>query len=311
MDRPIPGRENPVMSPGRILWHVRRDLGRGWQATYHHYRTLPRISQWSRALPDGTRGTVPVHVLTGRNDWRLAAWMLASWFHFTGRAWPVVFHDDGTLPAEGRGVLQRLFPTMRLIARAEADAALAPVLRDLPFCADYRQRHPLALKVFDIPHFAESDRFFVFDSDLLFFKPPGELLAWAKGDTDGCWFNEDVREGSLLTAAEARTTLGIECWSRVNSGLCLLRREAIDLKLCDRALERTSILRGHIWRVEQTLLMLCAAQYGTGGLLPPSYEVSLGRKSSPDAVARHYVGAVRDRFYAEGLRRLAPVLLRK
>jgi len=54
--------------------------------------------------------------------------------------------------------------------------------------------------------------------------------------------------------------------------------------------------------------MLCAARHGKGGLLPRKYEVSLGKDAAPDAVSRHYVGAVRDRFYAEGLERLNTVL---
>jgi hypothetical protein len=83
----------------------------------------------------------------------------------------------------------------------------------------------------------------------------------------------------------------------------------VDFDFCDQALATTSILRGQIWRVEQTLFALCASRHGKGGLLPETYEVSLKRRGSPDAIARHYVGAVRDRFYAEGLKRLREQLL--
>jgi hypothetical protein len=134
---------------------------------------------------------------------------------------------------------------------------------------------------------------------------------WAASDLDECWFNQDVQEGSLITAAEARTELGVKIWPRVNSGLCLLTKSAMDLDLCDRTLAQTSILSGHVWRIEQTLLMLCAARHGKGGLLPAKYEVSLGKNAALDAVSRHYVGAVRDRFYAEGLPRLSAILFPK
>ena len=50
--------------------------------------------------------------------------------------------------------------------------------------------------------------------------------------------------------------------------------------------------------------MLCAAKFGKGGLLSKQYEVSLGKNAAEDAVCRHYVGAGRDRFYAEGIKRL-------
>src|SRR4029078_10838206 len=150
------------------------------------------------------------------------------------------------------------FPTARIIDRQEADAKIQPLLHPFPFCADYRRQHPLALKVFDIPHFAAGERFMIFDSDLLFFNHPREIMTWVRSGADDCRFNEDVKEGALLTGAEARSKLGGDIWPRVNSGLCLLTKNAIDFDLCDRALAQTSILSGHVWRIEQTLLMLCA-----------------------------------------------------
>jgi len=297
-----------MISPGRLWWILRRDMKRGWKASRHYYKTLPRIKKWSWPFWNEAPQSTPVHILTGRDDWMLSAWMLASWFTVTEHSWPIVIHDDGTLPDEGRASLQKLFPSARIISRREADEAMGAMMQSFPFCADYRKAHPLALKIFDIPHFAKNERFMIFDSDLLFFNHPREILDWAGSTADECWFNEDVQEGSLLTAAEAKAELGVKIWPRVNSGLCLLMKSAIDFDLCDRALAQTSILRGHVWRIEQTLFMLCAARHGKGGLLPRKYEVSLGKDAAPDAVSRHYVGAVRDRFYAEGLERLNTVL---
>ena len=71
-------------------------------------RTEPGIKHWR-----GPSGNAPyeiaVHLLTGANDWRLAAWMLASWFHHSKSAWRVVIHDDGTLPEPAAETLRRLF----------------------------------------------------------------------------------------------------------------------------------------------------------------------------------------------------------
>jgi hypothetical protein len=298
-----------VISPGRLWWLLRRDVKRGWDAAYHDYKTLPRIEEWAWPFWNEPSQTIPVHVLTGRNDWRLAAWMLASWFQFSEHAWPIVIHDDGTLPDDARATLGGMFENARFISRREADEKVARTLLAYPFCEEYRRKHPLALKIFDVPLFTAGERFMIFDSDLLFFNHPREILDWAAADTDECWFNEDVREGSLISASEAREELGVKIWPRVNSGLCLLCKSAIDYDLCDRALALTSIPRGHPWRIEQTLFMLCAAKHGKGGLLPRRYEVSLGKRASEDAVSRHYVGAVRDRFYAEGVKRLSRFLL--
>jgi hypothetical protein len=299
-----------MIRPGRIWWQLSRDMKRGWDASYHDYNTLRRIDEWYWPYWGEKAAQVPVHVLTGGKDWRLSAWMLASFFHFTEVAWPVVIHDDGTLNREARNGLTNLFEGARIIDRGEADAEMEKVLRPFPFCADYRFSHPLALKIFDMAHFAQDDRFIIVDSDVLFFSRPGEIMDWATGpDTRACWFNEDVQEAALISAAEAREELDVKLWSRVNSGLCLIHKPAIDYELCDRALAFTSILTGQIWRIEQTLFALCASHAGRGGLLPHTYEVSLKRRASPGIIARHYVGKVRDRFYGEGLKRLKESLL--
>ena len=298
-----------MIFPGKLWWRFRRDLKRGWDASYHDYKTLPRIEEWAWPFWGEPQQSIPIHILTGAQDWRLSAWMLASFFQFSEHAWPVIVHDDGTLPAAGRAGLLRLFKNARIISRREADATAGRMLKAYPFCEDYRRGQPLALKIFDAPFFTPGERFMVFDSDLLFFNHPREILDWAGVESEECWFNEDVREGSLITAREALEELGVKIWPRVNSGLGLLHKAAMDYDLCDRALALTSIPRGHPGRIGQTLFMLCAAARGKGGLLPRRYEVSLGRRASPDAVSRHYAGAVRDRFYAEGLKRLSRFLL--
>ena len=299
------------MLSGRLFWLLRRDLKRGWSAAYHDYKTKSRIAEWSWPFWKQTPQNVPVHVLTGKEDWELCAWMLASWFHFTEETWRIFIHDDGTLPEAARGLFKNLFPIARVISRDEADARMDKALSALPFCHDYRNKHALALKIFDMAAFTDAERFIVLDSDVLFFNHPPEIMQWAMNPAMECWFNEDVVERCLMTPDHARTDLGVKLWRKVNTGLGLMVRAAIDLEFCERALGETSILKGDIARVEQTLFALCASKYGKGGLLPPTYEVTLNKEASEDAISRHYVGAVRDRFYGEGMDRLRDILLAK
>lgn len=147
------------------------------------------------------------------------------------------------------------------------------------------------------------------DSDVLFFNHPREIMDWVGNGAKECWFTEDIAEGSLLSEKDALEDLGVKLWPRVNSGIGLITKEAIDFEFCDRVLGETSILKGHLRRVEQTLFALCASRQGKGGLLPKTYEVSLNKNVAEECIARHYVGAVRDRFYGEGMKRLRPVLL--
>jgi len=298
------------MTAGRLWYLLQRDWKRGLMATWHDRVTSPRIFQWRNPYAGRAAGEVPVHVLTGPDDWVLACWMLASWFHFTQRNWRVVIHDDGRLPAEAGPAFEKMFPGIIKIPGAEADAVVAKALAGHPACRDYRVAHPLARKIFDMPALTGADRFIILDSDLLFFRKPEAVLRWCESGNGECWFNEDAIEALPIAQAEAREKLGFDIWPRVNSGLCLIERAAIDLDTCERALRETSLLSGHIWLVEQTLFAICASARGRGGLLPPEYEVSLEKKARPDAVARHYVGAVRQRFFAEGVARVAKELLR-
>jgi hypothetical protein len=184
---------------------------------------------------------------------------------------------------------------------------MIPKLQAFPFCADFRRQHPRALHLFDVPHFAKTKRFIVFQTGLLFFNHPREILDWVSASTDDCWFQEDAQERSLITAAEARAELEVKIWPRVHSGLSLLTKGAIDLDFCDRALAQTSIPSGDPRLIEQTLLMLCAAKHGKGGLLPRKYEVSLARHAAAEAISRYYVNNVRDRYFSEGVARLGAI----
>jgi len=87
-----------------------------------------------------------------------------------------------------------------------------------------------------------------------------------------------------ISRTQVREKLGIDIWHRVNSGLCLIDRAAIDLDLCERALRETTLMNKHIWLVEQTLFAFAHRQ-GRGGLLPDEYEVSKAKNASPNAVA--------------------------
>ena len=231
--------------------------------------------------------------------------MLASWFCATDTGWSVVVHDDGTLSENARASLAHSFGSaLRIIDRAEADAELDVRIKAFPFCDEFRAAHPQALKIFDTAHFADADRFIVLESDVLFFKEPREIRAWADAGLENCWFCEDAVENAVITAAEARDELGVKLWRRVETGICLLSKAAIDLDFCDRALAQTSILKGTPDRVASTLFALCASQHGAGGMLPRSYEVSMEGSVAADAVARHYIGTVRERFCAEGVSRI-------
>jgi hypothetical protein len=302
----------PRLTIGRAWWLMRRDIERGFLAAWHYRVTSSQILDKCRTLPEANSDdSFPhVHVLAGEEQWLMATWMLASFLHFTDHPWNIHIHDDGTLSDHAIDELSRLFEGIKIVRRGDADAEMAQTLSMYPRCAEYRAAHPLGIKCFDIPHMAKGNRFLLLDSDVLFFKRPDQILEWAADDNDvRIWFNQDPQEPSSLSSEQCRSDLGFELWSQVNSGLCLLHKDAIRFSNFEQWLELGAIKNGIAWRTEQTLLALGASRHGKGGLLPEIYEVSLGKTRSNQAVARHYVGAVRDRFYAEGIPDLKGQLL--
>ena len=91
----------------------------------------------------------------------------------------------------------------------------------------------------------------------------------------------------------------------LNSGLCALRSDFLDLDLMGRALANTPLIDApRRWTVEQTLFAILAGQRNSK-LLPSRYLVSSEKRATKTTIMRHYVGKVRDSFYAEGLAAVA------
>ena len=293
---------------GRTLWWSKYLYKRGFSASFHEYGVGPRIIKWRNPFESQPTQHLPLHVVCGHDYGIMALWMLASWFLATEKNWQVWIHDDGTLTDEDKVMFRRVFSdVLHLVDRKEADKRMQSVLVSAPRCADYRSRMPHGLKVFDVGTLTDAPRFLLFDPDVLFFYKPVDILEWVQQDEDPkdtVWFNADAQEPAPFVRERAPETLGFELWPYVNSGLCMLNKKQIDLSFFEHCLNLDFMKHCKDWRAEQTLLALAASRWGRGGLLSDAYEVSLDGPVRTDSIARHYIGAVRDRFWSEGVRRL-------
>jgi hypothetical protein len=291
------------MTPGRLLYILRRRFKLGVRHWFAEKVIWKQILNWR---PNGfwPFSPVPLHLLTNSNDWKMALWMLASFHETTQRRWLITLHEDGSLMEEDLENFWRIFPEIRIVRPKDAELRMARVLSNYPRCRDYRTRMPHALKCFDIPEFCEEYKYLMLDPDVLFFRSPAEILNWAEdSNMRGCWFNRDFQEPSPISPAQAVADLGVPLWPCVNTGLCLLERQTVkNLDAMEEWLGHPALQNPKMqWRVEQTLLALCASQNGVGGLLPEQYEVSPHKYRKPGGISRHYIGCVRDRFYSEGI----------
>ena len=301
------------MSPGKFLLLTKHYAKRGFKSAYNELISGPKIKTWRNISANLQEEAVPVHIVGGKEHITMTLWMLASWFHFTKRNWKLIFHDDGTLTPNCINRLRENFPEIEVIFRESADDKLNALLSQHPTCKAYRDQFPLALKSFDVPFltsFNEDGRYLMFDPDVLFFKTPTDILNWVDNPSNECWFNEDPIEPSLISASAAKERFGINLWPKLNSGLCLLNKNIFSFKDFESMISDRDIASGHFWRREQTLIALAVSKHNQGGLLKNTYEVSLGKKKSTTAIARHYVGAVRAFYWSEGVKILKHILLR-
>ncbi len=109
---------------------------RGFVGAWHERFVGGRILEWRNPYADLAPEEIPVHVMTGSQDWLMACWMLASWFHFTKRNWRVVIHDDGRLPYEAEPSFVKMLPGVRGITATHADRKVLEMLAGHKACLD-------------------------------------------------------------------------------------------------------------------------------------------------------------------------------
>lgn len=298
------------MTPGRLWYHVRRSRGRDPRAVLNEALGWRRLSRWRNPWRDDDPQEVPIHVVAGREHLLMTAWMLSSFHLQTRRCWRVYLHDDGSIGYNHRlHDLRRLF-RIRLIPRSQADPLIEVAAHGQPGLRNLRASLPLMLKLVDVRIVNSAPKVLLLDPDVLFFGRPERIIEWAgHKDDHTMWFNAEPDDPSYIDAATVEAHVGKPAWKGLNSGLACLPLNAVDLARCEQWLLAFSELHGTTWatnwRVEQTLYALCAAAHGKGGLLPGGqYEVSLRSKRNENGISRHYIGAVRDRFWAEGVQTL-------
>lgn len=290
---------------GRLLYQARR-IAADPVAAYHRDIVRPKILK----LPPLT-GTVDpsaeIHVLTSQTDWINTVWALRSFYAQVPRRYALAIHGDPDLPPEVADALRRQFPDARVIEQRDIRAEVLDSLSGHPLCQKFRATNTLAIKSFDFVHTLHSDRMILFDSDLLFFAPPTAFLAYLEdGAARVNCFNRDVGTAYAVDLETIRAA-GVEVVEEVNSGFGVVHRDSMRHDWMEEFLQIPGLPEGHFWRIEQTLFALCGARFGME-LLPDEYRVFL-KGEVGDKPYRHYVGAVRNQMYAEGMRKLQGRLL--
>lgn len=285
---------------GKTLLKFRQKFEYGPRATWYRDYVRPNILDTSPI--DSTNDTsCEIHALTCESDWLNLIWALKSFYIASNKRYALCVHDDGSLSQESEKIIRYHFPAARFIRRSDADDWADSISSKYPRVFEFRKKHPLSLKITDFFSFMVGDRMLVFDSDLLFFQSPSELINRVEDSNYQLnTFNEDIKSAYAIAPVEVEKVYDFRLISSLNSGLGLVHRGSVQLDFLEEFLALPRILEGHFWRIEQTLFALCSSRFGVE-LLPKEYQVSLERGIEGRPM-RHYVGGVRGLMYSEGMR---------
>jgi hypothetical protein len=234
----------------------------------------------------------PVRFLTGERFAHQTAFCARSLCITAGFVPTIQFFDDGSLLPEQAERLGNLFPGSSIIPATESFAALErhlPASR-FPSLRFAREHSPLMRKLLDMRAGRAGPSLYL-DSDMLFFAPPSELIAWLRSPHGELFMNE-TGPGAYVDAPETLAReLGRNLPPGVNTGILALDDSDLDWA----ALEHTAASLGknrlvHKW-AEQTLFAWFFTRPSAHALDPSAYRVCQSRTAltGPLPTMRHYV----------------------
>ena len=247
--------------------------------------------------------SLEVHLVCCLKDYLCALWALKTFYFAAGVSYPLVVHLNGTMTTRALSRLRTHLPNARILEQQDIDGTVINWLvnHNCPRLQQVRSKNGFMLKLVDVNLLSEAPRLLVLDSDVLFFRRPDELLSAVRGTADGMLFQRDADSTYNLTLEEARTELGIDLAPRVNTGIMLFAKSAVDLCRCEALLEHPAVARHTGW-IEQTLYALVASERDSVRYLSADYLVSLEPEENlASLTARHYAGPSRRYLTEEGL----------
>ena len=216
----------------------------------------------------------------------------------------LVIHDDGTLTDPDCELLAGARGDTVFVRRVEADGPVLAALEKYPACRRYRARHPLGMKLFDVPLLAGAGPVVYSDSDIYYLRPfTGFHRLWSVAQ-NGSVFTRDIGTEYAIRYFHLFGPRRIRLVSRLNSGIFVLDPAAVDLDFVESLLGRFDP-EGLPGLVEQTCWAALAARMGPCQFVSPrqaGYPLletgqTAGRAAIPaERVTLHFVTPLRDRL---------------
>jgi hypothetical protein len=288
------------------------DRIRGYADRQQLHLRFRRAVRESRPIHLAREGDVQVHLLFGHRHVHEVVGTIQSLYRFLPSAWPVVLHEDGSLTAGDRALIHSLLVGVRIIDRKTADSEVLALLEQqgLVRCAAMRRTFVLALKLLDVQLYARGASVLLLDTDVLFHRPPHDLIEGLTEPSDR-WvdrYNEDFTSSYAWSTDTIRARTGIEILPSVNTGLVALRRPTVNWTRYEEWLAIPDPIAS-MQHLEQTLYALEFTIDGARAL-PAEYDVMFRSKwqgeyetwldrapGGADVSSQHYCGSEKQRRY--------------
>lgn len=309
------------MTVTATLTSVRKKLGyqkwywfQGGRANVEYDRMIARLDQEAgrdltllKPLPVVNGLPIECHMYCGHKQIAMGTWAWWSFLRFAREHVTPVMHSDGSLNADDKALLQRLFPGMIVkdksysagIIENQIPAAKFPHLHDLS------KRYVLGARLASFHLGSTAQKIMILDSDILFFRYPDELIEQMHKDSPAIVAMADIKPAYAAPYDEMSRVMGFPIPDLVNGGLCVIPRYTPEMiEWIEWALNTMPREWRENYFLEQTLLAIVAGKVGIH-LLSDQYRIPTYR-SNTDSLCYHYVGGknIRPRLYTEGVQLL-------
>jgi len=302
------------MSPGRILYFVLHRPRERLETVVDQAlfsRRDARMRQAAQSLQPLIRPNAPdlpvIRFLTGERFAHLTLFCARSLVVVAGFMPRFEFFDDGSLTRSQSALLLQHFPTARVVSTTEALDQLDRCLprAEFPTLRKARDHSFFMCKLLDL-RVGFSGPSLYLDSDMLFFAPPTELLAWLRSPVGELHMSAPGSNPYVDTVEVLNRDLGLSLPRGLNAGILALDDSTIDWHALERAASLLGPIRiAHKW-AEQTLSAWLLARPSAHALDPATYRVCASRAdlTGDRPVLRHYVHKAKHPYVASEWKRV-------
>ncbi len=279
-------------------------ISRGDKGVYYENIYARNILK-TKPIACDEEGPFEVHALTCEKDLVSTLWSLKTFYQFSETKPRLVIYEDGSLSEDSISILSGHFLNSQLVRRHQFHHDMNGFLKAHSLSLEFSklERFYCALKLFGPMCYGRSERLLYFDSDVLFFNKPFELLEHIENGIP--FFMSDFQDAYFRSVDVLTELLGVKIEHKVNAGLFhVAKRDLVDnIDLVESYFEKFSGLKKRSRKVnrhEQTLIAILLTK-ARALRLSSSYQISK-QPIAEKTISHHFVNdGSRPYFYTAGL----------